>query len=333
MLNINSSLKKQLSSLSISIIIPSYNESESLNELFVRIDDVVKKYNLNVEIILVDDGSDDDTQEIVLSYSAKEINSLTYVKLRKNFGKSEALSLGVLHAKNDIILTMDADLQDLPEEIPKLLNAIHNGSDVVSGWKYSRKDPFFGKKIPSYIFNTLVKKVLSIKLHDINCGLKAYRKEVWDEINIYGEFHRFIPALAAQRGFIISEVKVDHHARKFGISKYGASRFFKGIFDLLTVFFLNKYLRRPLHFFGFFGVIFTITGFILALYLTVLWFSGESIGSRPLLMLSVLLIIIGIQIILFGLISQLQVALLNKKSLENYSFKTTTRKFSSKITK
>jgi len=326
MIKVNPLLKKNLSTLSISIIIPSYNEAESLDELFSRIDKIVFKYNLNAEIILVDDGSNDNTQEIVFSYKPKKIHSLTYVKLRKNFGKSEALSLGVLHAKNEIIITMDADLQDLPEEIPKLLDAIHNGSDVVSGWKFNRKDPFFGKKIPSFIFNTLVKKVLSIKLNDINCGLKAYRKEVWDEINIYGEFHRFIPALAAERGFIISEVKVEHHPRKTGISKYGASRFIKGIFDLLTVFFLNKYLRRPLHFFGFFGAIFTIIGFILALYLTILWFFGEAIGSRPLLMLSVLLIIVGVQVILFGLISQLQVAL-SKKSLENYSFKSTKRKF------
>lgn len=306
------SKNKILKNRIISVVIPALNESASLPELFQRLDNVAAANNYKMQVVLVDDGSSDETEKVVSSIICKTIDSILYVKFRKNFGKSEALSEGVIQADGEVIITMDADLQDLPEEIPNLVKEIDSGVDVVSGWKASRKDPFFSKRLPSLVFNSLVRKVLGVQLKDINCGLKAYRKEVWDEIKIYGEFHRFIPALAAERGFTISEVMVEHHPRKLGVSKYGASRFIKGIFDLLTVYFLNKYQCRPLHFFGVLGGFFFTFGILGASYLTILWFSGESIGNRPLLMLSVLFIIIGVQVILFGLLSQLQLALHNR---------------------
>lgn len=298
----------------ISVVIPALNEADSLPELFSRLEMVALENAYNMQLILVDDGSMDNTAEVVHAFQPKQLYSFIYVRFRKNLGKSEALSEGVSEADSDIIITLDADLQDQPEEIPRLLQLIDHGYDVASGWKRSRRDPFFGKKLPSHVFNWLVRKVLGSPLKDINCGLKAYRKEVWDEIRVYGEFHRFIPALAANRGFRIGEVEVQHQPRKLGVSKYGASRFIKGILDLLTVYFLNSYSKRPLHFFGVLGALLSALGFCGGAYLSVLWFLGHPIGTRPLLMLSVLLLIIGIQIILFGLLSQLQLALFHNFS-------------------
>lgn len=313
----------------ISIVIPALNEAASLPELFERLEVVAAKNRYKMQIILVDDGSTDNTREIVSAYKLVQLDSIIYVGFRKNLGKSLALSEGTNQADAEIIITMDADLQDKPEEIPNLLSCIDEGCDVVSGWKKRRNDPFFGKRLPSKVFNWLVGKVLCSPLKDINCGLKAYRKEVWDEIRVYGEFHRFIPALASNRGFRIGQVEVEHCSRKLGISKYGAGRFIKGVLDLLTVYFLNSYLHRPLHFFGVLGSIFLSLGISGGIYLTILWFSGETIGNRPLLSLSVLLMIVGVQVILFGLLSQLQIAIFHKTNRDRPSTKIIRRDFDS----
>jgi glycosyltransferase involved in cell wall biosynthesis len=298
----------------VSVVIPALNESASLPELFKRLDQVATANNYRMQVVLVDDGSTDNTREVVAAYEPTCIESLVYIRFRMNLGKSVALSEGVDRAEAEIIVTMDADLQDQPEEIPNLIKHIDEGCDVVSGWKKRRNDPFFRKKVPSHVFNWLVRKILRSSLKDINCGLKVYRKEVWDEIRVYGEFHRFIPALAANRGFRIGEIEVEHRPRVQGTSKYGASRFVKGVLDLLTVYFLNAYRHRPLHFFGVLGGFLGALGFLGGAYLTVLWFSGQVIGTRPLLLLSVLLLIIGVQVVLFGLMSQLQIDLFHKTS-------------------
>ena len=296
----------------VSVVIPALNEAESIPELLRRLDKVAYDSCYRMQVILVDDGSTDNTESIVQTFQPETIESISYLRFRVNMGKSTALSEGVDLAEKEIIVTMDADLQDQPEEIPKLVNGILGGCDVVSGWKKQRHDPFLGKKLPSMVFNWLVRKILNSPLKDINCGLKAYRKEVWDVIRVYGEFHRFIPALAANRGFVIGEAEVEHCPRTHGVSKYGASRFVKGVFDLLTVYFLNAYRHRPLHFFGVLGVTLGGLGFIGASYLTLVWFMGNAIGTRPLLQLSVLLLIIGVQVVLFGLMAQLQIELFYK---------------------
>lgn len=296
----------------VSVVIPALNEAASLSELFSRLDRVAVDQKYRMQVVLVDDGSTDNTAEVVAAYEPTFIESIVYIRFRRNLGKSVALSEGADQANAELIVTMDADLQDQPEEIPRLVNTIDEGCDVVSGWKRRRNDPLFGKKIPSQVFNWLVRKVLRSPLKDINCGLKAYRREVWDEIRVYGEFHRFIPVLAANRGFRIGEIEVEHRPRKQGVSKYGASRFVKGVLDLLTVYFLNAYRYRPLHFFGVLGGFLGILGFFGGVYLTTLWLLGHAIGTRPLLLLSALLLIIGVQVVLFGLLSQLQIDLFHK---------------------
>jgi len=293
----------------ISIIIPSYNESESLSELFSRIDTAAKVNFLNIQIVFVDDGSTDNTEEIVFSFVFKNIKEISYVKFRRNFGKSEALSEGVKKAKYDLILTMDADLQDQPEEIMKLLKKMDEGYDLVSGWKRKRLDSLIFKNIPSKIFNFMIRKSFGVKLRDINSGFKLYKKEIWNEIDIYGDFHRFIPILASNKGFKITEVPVRHDKRKYGESKYGFERFLKGIFDLFSIYFLVSYKSRPLHFFGKISLCLISIGSAGLIYLGFLWLNGISIGTRPLLSISIFILIIGLQILLFGFTAQQQLSL------------------------
>jgi glycosyltransferase involved in cell wall biosynthesis len=218
--------------------------------------------------------------------------------------KAAALSAGFSEATGDIVFTMDADLQDDPEEIPNFINKINQGHDMVSGWKIRRKDPI-SKTIPSKFFNWLTSLTTGVKVHDSNCGFKAYKKEVVKNINIYGELHRYIPAIAYWKGYKVGEVKVVHHARKFGKSKYGVERLMKGFFDLITVKFLTRYAKRPLHLFGFLGVLCFLVGFITGIYLVAGWFNGIGIGNRPLLMLCVLFIVTGIQLISIGLLGEM----------------------------
>ena len=293
----------------ISIIIPSYNESESLSELFSRIDKAAKVNFLNIQIVFVDDGSTDNTEEIVFSFVFKNIKEISYVKFRRNFGKSEALSEGVKKAKYDLILTMDADLQDQPEEIMKLLKKMDEGYDLESGWKRKRLDSLIFKNLTSKIFNFMIRKSFGVKLRDINSGFKLYKKEIWNEIDIYGDFHRFIPILASNKGFKITEVPVRHDKRKYGESKYGFERFLKGIFDLFSIYFLVSYKSRPLHFFGKISLCLISIGSAGLIYLGFLWLNGISIGTRPLLSISIFILIIGLQILLFGFTAQQQLSL------------------------
>ncbi|MGD8769413.1 MAG: glycosyltransferase, partial [Desulfobacterales bacterium] len=227
------------------------------------------------------------------------------IKLRKNFGKSVALDEGFKFAHGDIIFTMDADLQDDPKEITRFISKLKEGYDLVTGWKQTRKDPFLSKKLPSRLFNYMINLVSGLKLHDHNCGFKAFRKHLVKRLSLYGDLHRYIPALAHSMGFKVTEIRVEHHARPYGKSKYGVKRFYRGFFDFMTIIFLTKYLKRPMHLFGCFGILFSLAGFVICSYLSFLWFLGEPIGHRPLLVLGILLILVGCQFISTGLIAEM----------------------------
>jgi glycosyltransferase involved in cell wall biosynthesis len=289
--------------MDISIVVPLYNEQDSLKELTEKINLTLEKMAVGYEICFIDDGSTDGSLEI-LKEIRKDNTHVKIISFRRNHGKSAALCEGFKMAKGEIIITMDADLQDDPSEFPNLLEKIKSGYDMVSGWKKKRRDPL-SKKIPSKIFNYITAILTGIKIHDFNCGLKAYRHEVIREIPVYGELHRYLPVLAHWRGYRVGEVIVRHHPRKFGMTKYGWKRLFHGFFDLLTVLFLTRYRQRPLHLFGFLGFLSFFIGFVILLYLTILWFQGYGIGNRPLLFLGVLLIIVGMQSFSMGLIGEM----------------------------
>ena len=300
----------------ISVLIPVYNEEDSINQLYHELNDSLgHKYNW--EVIFINDGSTDTSSRVILDL-IKNNKNIRQICLYKNKGKSEALNIAFKHCNGNIIITIDADLQDDPNEIINLINKINSGYDMVSGWKVNRKDPM-SKIFPSKIFNMILRFITGIKLHDFNCGLKAYRKEVINTLNIYGGLHRFIPILVKQNGFNIAEVKVNHRQRKFGFSKYGSSRIFHGFFDLITLLFFRKYLSRPLHFFGIFGLIFFMSGLIINLYLSINWFNGFWITpfKNPLFFLGILLIIIGVQFFSIGLIGELIVYYNKYKDTDN----------------
>lgn len=285
----------------VSIVIPGLNEGESLGELAARVRaslDGLRTY----EIIFVDDGSTDNSWEVI-SQLGREDPRIKGVRLRKNFGKAMALSAGFQRARGDIIFTLDADLQDDPADLPAFLEQLDGGMDVVVGWKVQRLDPS-NRLILSRIFNGTVRKATGVKLHDMNCGFKGYRREVLRTIPIYGDLFRFIPAFAAWEGFRVTEVPVKHHARKYGKSRYGLERILRGFFDLLSVIFLTRYQRKPMHLFGFVGLVLGAVGFLIETYLTVLWFRGFKIGDRPLLLLGALLILAGIQFFSMGFIGE-----------------------------
>ena len=249
---------------SISIVIPVFNEEESLEKLHREISKVLKPFE-NWEIIFVDDGSDDSSYSVLKRIADKD-SRISAILFFKNFGKAEALSEGFKHSRGDIVITMDADLQDDPAEIPNLVEKIQKGWDLVSGWKKNRKDPL-SKRIPSKLFNIVTRLLTGIKIHDFNCGLKAYKRKVINAIDIYGGLHRYIPAMAGQKGFSVTEIEVNHRQREFGQTKYSGNRFFHGFFDLFTMLFTTKYFNRPLHFFGFIGLILFIIGLIINIYL------------------------------------------------------------------
>lgn len=297
--------------MDLSFIIPAHNEEGSLKILYQRILENISKYTY--EIIFINDGSTDNTQEILENISAEDENVLV-VEYRKNFGKSAALQTGFDKAHGDIVFTMDADLQDDPNEIPSFINKINEGFDLVAGWKQKRKDPL-SKTLPSKLFNFVTSKLFKLRLHDYNCGFKAYRNEVVKSISIYGELHRYIPALAKAHGFSICEIPVVHHKREFGKSKYGAKRLVKGFLDLLTVNLITKYARSPLYLFGLSGMFISFLGFATTLYLSIMKiFFGMALSSRPLLILGVLLIVVGVQLISIGLIGEFIVYLNIKKN-------------------
>jgi glycosyltransferase involved in cell wall biosynthesis len=294
----------------LSFVIPFLNEEKSLGELYRRIAAAATATlaaGESFEVVFVDDGSRDDSVKEVEKLIANH-PEVELIQLQGNFGKSAALAAGFGRARGQVVFTLDADLQDDPKEIPRFLQKLDEGYDLVSGYKRTRHDPWH-KVFPSRIFNWMVRKSTGITLHDVNCGFKAYRRKVLDNVRLYGEMHRFVPVLAHWKRFRVGEIEVEHHARKFGVSKFGGGRFFRGLMDLMTVTFLLRYERRPLHFFGTLGALFLALGVALGIHLTVIWFGGESIGHRPLLILSVLLVVIGVQVLATGLIAELIVHL------------------------
>jgi glycosyltransferase involved in cell wall biosynthesis len=292
----------------ISIIIPAYNESLNLPGLIPVIATELTQINKTFEILIIDDGSTDNTIEV----SRTIIDQIPHVKLinlLNNYGKATALNIGFKLSCGDIVITMDADFQDDPAEISQLVNEINNGFDVVTGWKEFRQDPL-EKRIASFFFNTITSLLTGLKLHDYNCGLKAYKRLALKNLNLYGDLHRFIPILLFKQGFKIKEVAVKHHPRKYGKSKYGIERYLRGFFDLLTVLFLTNFRMRPLHLFGSFGLVAILIGFCIDLYLMVLWFLGHGpIGDRPLLTLGTTLITVGIQFFISGLLAEMILSL------------------------
>jgi glycosyltransferase involved in cell wall biosynthesis len=288
----------------LSLVIPVYNEAESLGPLVAEIDEALAPAGRPYEIVFVDDGSTDGSFAAMQGIAAPRAD-VRVVKLRRNFGKSAALSHGFAASRGAQIVTLDGDRQDDPGEIPRLLAPLDEGYDLVSGWKQSRQDPLT-KTLPSRLFNWTVRRTTGIQLHDFNCGLKAYDREVIETISVYGELHRYIPVVAEQAGFRVTEVKVSHRRRTAGRSKYGWQRFARGYLDLLTVLFLGRYQHRPQHLFGGIGSLLILVGFLVELYLTIdkLVF-GNPIGQRPLLLLGALLIIVGVQLLSLGMIAEL----------------------------
>lgn len=297
-------------SIQISIVIPLFNEEESLPELMAWIKRVMDKEEFSYEVLFVDDGSKDDSWEIIkkLKSEYKEVHG---IRFRRNYGKSAALNTGFQECSGKVVITMDADLQDSPEEIPGLYKMItKDGFDLVSGWKQKRFDNAFTKNIPSKLYNWSNRKISGIKLHDMNCGLKAYKKEVVKSIEVYGEMHRFIPVLAKNAGFNkISEKVVQHQARKYGTSKFGWERFINGFLDLLTITFLSKFGKRPMHMFGTLGVLSFVIGLGILIYLSIakIIYSEYGIATRPLFFFGILALIIGSQLFVTGFLAELMV--------------------------
>jgi glycosyltransferase involved in cell wall biosynthesis len=288
---------------SLSVIVPLYNERESLAELYEGLAAELSVLPVEAELIFVDDGSTDRSIEVLKSLQRQDPR-IRIVRFRRNFGKSAALSAGFRYASGEVIVTLDADLQDQPREMPKLLRKLEEGCDLVSGWKKVRHDPV-SKRWPSRLFNWVTATLTGVPLHDMNCGFKAYRREVVEEIKVYGEMHRYIPVLASYRGFVVGEVPVEHRPRAHGTSKFGAGRLVGGFFDLLTVIMLTRYNRKPLHAFGVFGAVLFLTGLLIEAYLSVGWFFGRWIGDRPAFMLGILLLIVGVQFVFFGLLAEM----------------------------
>lgn len=310
--------------MNLSIVIPLLNEEESLKELYQWIARVMKAEGFSYEILFIDDGSTDDSWKIIeeISKSNPEVKG---IRFQRNYGKSQALHAGFARAKGDVVITMDADLQDSPEEIPELYRMItENNFDLVSGWKKKRYDSVLSKNLPSKLFNYAARKTSGVKLHDFNCGLKAYRKEVVKTIEVTGEMHRYIPVLAKNAGFSnISEKVVKHQARKYGSTKFGAERFIRGFLDLITIWFLSRFGRRPMHLFGAWGAVILFIGFCFALYLGIekLFIdpSGRLIAQRPEFFIALTAIILGNQLFLAGFLGEL--ILRSKRNSSSYLIK------------
>lgn len=287
----------------ISVVVPVHNEERSVVPLFAELGDALDPMGRPWEAVFVDDGSDDLTfSELARIHAAHD--NVRVVRLRRNFGKAAALAAGFAQAAGEIVVTIDGDLQDDPAEVPRLLAKLDEGFDLVSGWKTRRRDPL-SRRIPSKLFNAVAGRVSGIRLHDMNCGLKAYRAEVVRGLRLYGELHRYIPILAHYRGFRVAEIPVNHRPREHGRSRYGVERYLRGFLDLLTVTFMGRYRNRPLHLFGGLGISLLLAGVGILTYLTVLKIGGHAIGGRPLLTLGVLLVVVGMQFLSLGLLSEL----------------------------
>lgn len=290
----------------ISVVIPLLNEEENVTLLYEELKEVLEGIEYDHEILFIDDGSKDKTLSILQNLQKKD-GTIVIVSFRKNFGQTAAMAAGFDYAKGDIIITMDGDLQNDPHDIPRMLDQIHAGNDVVTGWRHDRKDAFISRKLPSMIANKIISKTTGVNLHDYGCTLKAFKKEIIKNVKLYGEMHRFIPAIASGMGIDFTEIKVNHRARRFGTSKYGISRTVRVILDLLTVKFLLSYATKPIQVFGLLGLISSGIGFLIAFIMTLQrYFFEVPLSDRPLLFLAVLLIFIGIQLISLGLIAELQ---------------------------
>lgn len=324
--------------MQMSLVIPVYNEEESLTQLHREIAEVAEANNYEMEVIFIDDGSKDRSWEIIEQLS-KEDSRIRGIRFRRNFGKAAALDAGFHEAKGDIIITLDADLQDDPHEIPEFITMMGSSLDVISGWKKVRHDPWH-KVIPSRFFNAMVSWSTGVKLHDHNCGMKCYRREIFDEVTLYGELHRFVPVLAAARGYTVGEKVIAHRSRQFGSSKYGFNRFIKGFLDLLTVWFITGYGQRPQHLLGTFGIIAMFIGTLVLTYLAAIWGISRiglealapiglhepiSIGARPMVLYGVALLLLGGQLLSIGTIAELLVAY-QKRVCKDYSVKNRTDK-------
>lgn len=292
--------------LYISIIIPVYNEEKNIEPLYEELNRVLNLLEKAYEVIFIDDGSTDKSFEILYKIQ-KSDPKIVVISFRKNFGQTAALSAGFDYARGGIIVTLDADLQNDPKDIPKLIEKLNDGYDMVTGWRYDRKDPFWSRKLPSFIANKMISMTTHVKLHDYGCTLKAFRKDVCKNIQLYGEMHRFIPAIASAMGISIAEMKVNHRARKYGKSNYGIYRTVKVILDLITVKFFLSYMTRPIQVFGLFGLSSGIVGFVIGVFLILQrQIYKVPLANRPLLLLAILLIFIGMQFVTLGLIAELQ---------------------------
>ena len=287
----------------ISVVVPVHDEERSVEPLYEELRAALEPLGRAWEAVFVDDGSDDGSFAVLTRLHAAAPN-VVVVRLRRNFGKAAALAAGFRHASGEVVVTIDADLQDDPAEIPRLLAKLDEGFDLVSGWKNERRDPLT-RRLLSRIFNGVVGRVSGLHLHDMNCGLKAYRADVVRNLRIYGELHRFLPVLAHDRGYRVAELPVNHRPREHGRSNYGVERYLRGFLDFMTVWFMGRYRHRPLHLFGGLGLALGAIGAVLLVYLTVLKLSGEAIGQRPLLTLGVLLVVVGLQFFSLGLLSEL----------------------------
>lgn len=302
----------------ISVVIPLLNEEESLRELHEQLKYSLSKFGGNYELIFIDDGSTDNSYKVLRELHQRN-NRVKVIRFRRNYGKSAALAVGFQKAQGEFVITMDADLQDDPAEIANLVREMKGGLDVVSGWKKRRKDPL-NKTLPSKFFNFVTAKVTGVTIHDFNCGLKGYKNDVVKSVHVYGELHRYIPALAHWLGFKVGETVVNHRPRKFGKTKFGMARYSRGFLDLLTVVFTTRYVTRPLHLFGGWGILSTLAGLITFFWLTYEKFiNGEPLSNRPLFLVSLIMIIVGVQFVSMGLLGELITR--NQQSEREYSIK------------
>lgn len=305
-------------SMDLSVVIPLYNEEESLRELHQQLRPTLNRMNVRYELLFIDDGSTDNSFRVLRDLKRID-HHVKIIRFRRNYGKSAALSVGFAHAQGNVVITMDADLQDDPAEIPGLMKRIREGPDLVSGWKKVRRDPIT-KTVPSRFFNAVTSLMTGIRIHDFNCGLKAYKKDVVKTVKVYGELHRFIPVLAHWEGFSVGEMVVQHRARKYGRTKFGFGRFWKGFLDLITTLFTTRYFRRPLHLFGVWGILAVIAGAVIDSWLIVEWFLGATaLSNRPLFLVGVVFIIVGIQFISIGLLGEMISK--TKQAEEHYAIK------------
>ncbi len=292
--------------IDISVVVPLYNEEDSLPQLVEQLLDAMRPTGESFELVLVNDGSIDRSGEVLARLSS-EVPELVCVLLRKNYGQTAAMAAGFDISRGKIVVSLDGDLQNDPADIPLLVSKLRDGFDLVSGWRYQRKDAALRRKLPSRIANRLIGLVTGVSLHDYGCSLKAYRREVLSDMRLYGELHRFLPVLANIEGARITEVKVNHRARQYGNSKYGIDRTFRVLMDLLTVWFMNRFLTRPMYVFGSGGIISILGSLLVSTYLLFLKLFGEDIGTRPLLPFALLLGIAGVQLFCFGLLGELQI--------------------------